>query len=311
MLGLIIGYYFNFMNFSWTSIPIGGDVDSQVFDIAFVGEVVDDRGEYCKKIALECSRLVYEVKYDAKSFTLSVGAVSWLAHQVDKIPGVILGANILFDATTLDFPDMLLILRGYLSSSQETRFSFLYAEPASYSSRLNSENNHDFNLADGYANDHYPIPGFINLQRSPDEVANVIAFVGFESHRLRSLIADAEGENPKRYNIVIGIPPFKTAWETHALMQNASVLLNAQIDEILYAGANNPYSCYAVLEMLYNSRALNSSFEIAPLGTKPAGIAAALFAADKRGVSVRYDYPRRSKGRSEGIGKVHVFTAWK
>ncbi|MNP82280.1 hypothetical protein D3C76_1808700 [compost metagenome] len=62
--------------------------------------------------------------------------------------------------------------------------------------------------------------------------------------------------------------------------------------------------------MLYKTRDYSSSFEVAPLGTKPAAIASALFAAEHRGVSVRYDYPRRSQGRSSGVGKVHLFTAW-
>lgn len=299
------------MNFSWVSEYVACQPGDIKYDVAFIGKVVDERGQHCKDIASGCSKSLYYVEYDPENFTISIGDIQWKAHQVDCISSKIVAKNILFDATTLDFPDILLILRGYLSSHEPVTFNFLYAEPGSYNSVSNAASRHEFALADGYATDHYPIPGFVALQKKANDVANVTVFVGFESNRLRNLIADTEGENRKRFNVIVGIPPFKTDWETHSLMQNATVFVNEQVDEILYAGANNPYSCYEALEMLYNSRATDSPFEVAPLGTKPATIAAALFAAGTRGVSVRYDYPTRSKGRSQGVGKLHLFTVWR
>lgn len=299
------------MSFSWVStnkgiIPLG------TYDVAFVGDVVDDRGDHCLAIANTSSSVVLNVKYVPGEYKICIGDKVWRANEVEHIAQSFPAKNILFDATTLDFPDLLLIIKGYLASNGDNvKFHFLYAEPLTYNSSLKTDSRHEFKLSDGYAVDHYPIPGFIRLQKNPNDVGNIAVFVGFEGDRLQNLIADSEPETSKKINVIFGIPPFITEWETHSLMQNSTVLHDEQIEEILFAGANNPYSCYEVISMLHRARANNSSFEIAPLGTKPAAIATALFAAETMGVSVRYDYPKRSKGRSSGVGKVHIFTAWK
>ncbi|WP_330212082.1 hypothetical protein [Pseudomonas sp. Z18(2022)] len=298
------------MNFSWVSVCGDDAFKSASYDVAFVGTVVDDRGAHCLSIATRAATKTLSVSYVPSEYKIHIDGRSWRANEVENIALEFPAKNILFDATTLDFPDLLLIIRGYLLRGEAVRFYFLYAEPHSYNSATGSKTRHEFQLSDSYASDYYPIPGFISLQTNPNSVGSVTVFVGFEGARLRNLIADSEPEVLKRFNIVFGIPPFKTEWETHSLMENASILLDQQVEEILYAGANNPYSCYEVLLMLYKTRDYNSSFEVAPLGTKPAAIASALFAAEHRGVSVRYDYPRRSQGRSSGVGKVHLFTAW-
>jgi hypothetical protein len=46
---------------------------------------------------------------------------------------------------------------------------------------------------------------------------------------------------------------------------------------------------------------------IAPIGTKPHGIGAALFAATHEDVGILYDHPRRREGRSSKVGKWHLF----
>lgn len=299
------------MNFSWVSVCADDTFDKVLYDIAFVGEVVDDRGIHCLSVATKAAAKTVAVKYIPADYKINIAEKSWRANEVDKIALEFPAKNVLFDATTLDFPDLLLIIRGYLLHGGDVRFYFLYAEPLVYNGAPDSKTRHEFRLSDSYASDQHPIPGFIDLQANPNIVGVVTVFVGFEGARLRNLIADSEPEISKRFNIVFGIPPFKTEWETHSLMENASFLMDPQIEEVLYAGANNPYSCYEVLSMLYKLRNKGAPFEVAPLGTKPAAIASALFAAEHRGVSVRYDYPRRSKGRSSGVGKVHLFTAWR
>ncbi|KOY01761.1 hypothetical protein [Pseudomonas nunensis] len=300
------------MNFSWVSAGVYSACSQPIYDVAFVGDVVDERGEHCLSVANITSSLVLDVKYVPAEYKICIAGTEWRANEVERIAQTFPAKNILFDATTLDFPDLLLIIKGYLKGGEkDVKFHFLYAEPLTYNSAAKMEGRHEFKLSDSYAVDYFPIPGFIHLQTNPNNVGSVTVFVGFEGARLQNLIADSEPEISKRINVVFGIPPFNTEWETHSLMQNATVLQNEQIDEVLYAGANNPYSCYEIISMLYQARAGNTSFEIAPLGTKPAAIAAALFAAETSGVSVRYDYPKRSKGRSSGVGKVHVFTAWR
>ena len=298
------------MNFSWVSVYTDEALSSAKYDVAFVGAVVDDRGAHCALMATKAASKTLSVSYVPSEYRINIDEKSWRANEVENIALEFPARNILFDATTLDFPDILLLVRGYLLRGSPVRFYFLYAEPYAYNGVSGSKTRHEFQLSDSYASDYYPIPGFISLQTNPNSIGRVTVFVGFEGARLSNLIADSEPEVLKRFNIVFGIPPFKTDWETHSLMENASVLLGQQVEEILYAGANNPYSCYEVLMMLYRNRDCSSTFEVAPLGTKPAAIAAALFAAEHRGVSVRYDYPRRSVGRSSGVGKVHLFSAW-
>ena len=58
---------------------------------------------------------------------------------------------------------------------------------------------------------------------------------------------------------------------------------------------------------MYNSCGDEERLIILPIGTKPHGIGAALFACEYNDVGVVYDYPAKRQERSKSIGDWHLF----
>jgi hypothetical protein len=61
-----------------------------------------------------------------------------------------------------------------------------------------------------------------------------------------------------------------------------------------------------LLEEMYPGKG-DSPFFVAPIGTKPHAIAAALFAGWHDDVGLLYDHPKPRSGRSTRLGKIHLF----
>ncbi|MBC3862428.1 hypothetical protein H8K32_09990 [Undibacterium jejuense] len=281
-----------------------------LFDVAFIAEPLDQRGEFTIEEAKYLARKTCKISYDPKTFILNIDDLTVRPNQLEKVVATYPALNVLLDATTLDFPDILLIIRAYVSQRKKVCFSFLYAEPEEYQTKPSEDENDapHFVLSDSFEAEHHPIPGFTPLNRGNKSQAWITVFLGFEGRRLRNLIADAEAEDRKHYNLVFGVPPYRTVWENHSLIENCHVLDDIGRDDILYAGANNPFSCFNIIQKLYEAtRNPSVVFELSPLGTKPAAIACAVFAGCHREVGIRYDYPKRSSGRTKGVGKVHLF----
>ena len=296
------------MKFTFLTELTSGDVPVRIYDRAFAGNPLDDRGRYSDNLIKTYSSNVHKATYKFEKYELEVDMCLWRANEMDKLAQSMPASSVLFDATTLNFPELLLLMRGYLLVKPEIEFGFIYAEPEIYRGIADIDNNpHAFMLSESVESKLQPIPGFSPLLRPSYMQSHVVVFLGFEGHRLTSLLADSEAELVRRYSIVFGIPPFKAQWETHSLMENADILSKSEIEDIYYAGANNPRSNYNLIVQLFNTLSTSSILELAPLGTKPATIACALFAASHRGVGVRFDYPKQLPNRTQGIGRVHLF----
>lgn len=280
------------------------------FDVAFVSRALDPRGRFTAGEAASLAKETCRISYNPGTYSLEVNGQSFKANYLDELVKAHPGRNILLDATTLDFPDILLIIRAYVEQRQEVCFSFLYAEPEEYQTSQFEDDNETprFVLSDSFDERHRPIPGFFTGTTSERRPAWVVVFLGFEGDRLRRLVFDAEPEDKKQYNLVFGVPPYRTLWENHSLMENCHALSETERDDIFYAGANNPFSCFEVIKELHQAaKGPNAALELAPLGTKPAAIACAIFAGCHREIGIRYDYPKRSENRSTGIGRTHLF----
>lgn len=123
------------------------------YDIAFIGSPIDDRGRLSVTKAKEVAQRTAVVSYDAETFTLSVNDVGFAANNrgfrnlISDYPA----SRILLDASTLEFPEMLLLIKAFLST-EPLELGFLYVEPESYEERRGPETEdlHAFALREEY-----------------------------------------------------------------------------------------------------------------------------------------------------------------
>lgn len=283
---------------------------SWTYDVAFVGSPIDDRGRLSVNKATDAAIRAAEVSYDAESFALIVDGVDFAANNrgFRDLMSIYPATRILLDASTLEFPEMLLLIKAFLSA-ESLEIGFLYVEPDLYEERRGpeAEDLHAFALRDGYTA-FAPIPGFTPML-SDTRKARLLAFVGFESTRLRRVVFEDEGSRINAFSVVFGVPPFRASWEMHAFMQNANILKEPTLEEVLFVGANNPRATYNLIRKVAGCCPNSEVMTLAPLGTKPMSIGAALYAAQySTGIRVIYDYPKTRPNCTRGIGKIHHYT---
>jgi len=276
-------------------------------DIAFVGTPVDERGRYSVELAKANADRTVHCRYDHLGFSFHLGddvvRIDELADYADDIAV----RRILIDATTLDFPELLLLSRTYL---HDTDLGYLYIEPTEYSELIGPAYPRTFELSTRFQA-FQAIPGF-SPELHAERHAYLAACIGFESTRLRRLLAEDEGHFIDRLGMVFGVPPYQVSWEMQSLLHHADVIeeQGPQTD-ILFAAANNPRSTFECLQTLYRALPHDGSqlLMLGAFGSKPTSIATALFACTHRDTRVVYDFPTQKHDRTRGVGPVHYFMA--
>lgn len=298
------------MRFSYLrQLPEAGTLP-RTYKYAFRGTPLDDRGTHSCAVSAGAADAVHEVEYDVNRFQLVVGGTAYKASEAARFVADFGSNAVLLDATTLDFPELLLLTQFFIKG-QANHIGYLYVEPGGYREKLSESDGHAFELSDGYSPFH-PIPGFTPVL-SPQTPGRLLAFLGFESGRLSRVLSPDESAHIRSWSVAFGVPPFQASWEMHSIMQNIEVLEDAGAqqggkEDVHFVGANDPLAAYDLIASTY--AALQGGSErlvMAPLGTKPATISVALFAATHPGVRLMFDYPLRRTGRTQGVGRVHHY----
>ena len=222
--------------------------------------------------------------------------------------------RVLLEATTLGFAEILVCCHALHSGGWDS-VGLLYVEPGKYKKKERSEkvrDQRDFELSEriiGYT----PIPGSIaSLDEVPADDAdsrNVIFLLGFEGERIDRAIEDLPID-PRQCDVVFGVPGFRPGWEIHSFANNIRVMCDAGFArEPRFCPADNPRAVFDMLTEIRQALPEGSQMLVAPIGTKPHGIGAALFTCEFREVGVLYDHPKKRQKRSDEIGKWHFFTA--
>lgn len=276
-------------------------------DVAFVGKSIDERGRHSVALATHNSSKVLACQYDHASFTLLVGDQPVRINELEEFCANTPAERVLIDATTLDFPELLLLCRAYLQSAD---LGFLYIEPEGYSEHVGPVYPRTFELSTRFQA-FQAIPGF-GPELHADRLAHLAACIGFESTRLRRLLAEDEGHFIDHLGMIFGIPPYQVNWEMQSLLHHADVIEDHGAHcEVLFAAANNPKSTYECLNKLYRALPQDGSrvLMLGAFGTKPTSIAVALFACTHGHTRVVYDFPTHRQDRTRGVGPVHYFMA--
>ena len=275
------------------------------WDLAIVGNVVDDRGKASIAFCRDHAQSTIRALYDPDGIMVDVGQNRYSADDLEAFMESAHDSSILLEATTLGLVEIFLFCRA-AKDVGVSAISLLYAEPKAYSvNRSQVLHKRDFELSDEVA-DFTGVPGAVLLRELTR--TRVVFLVGYEGQRLEQAL-EQTGASPSDCSIVFGVPAFQPGWEMDSFANNIKVIRDRRICELSYTGAQNPAGAYAVLEKLRASCDPGQRMLVSPIGTKPHGIGAALFACSHNDVGLLYDNPTRRQGRTSEVAMWHLFEA--
>lgn len=287
------------------------DAGKASFDLAFYGrEDLDDRSKFSAPQSRALARKSVLVQYDPFHFEITVDGQIFRDDGLEDLARKFPATSIVLDATTMEFPEIALILRAYRRLSfKPARCAFIYAEPKEYVRKPVQEApapGSAFDLTAAFRAKN-AIPAFTPLLHRNNK-AHLVAFLGFEGARLSRVLGEDDSNLYTEVTVTFGIPPFQATWDMDALMANTR-LLDKHSPSVRFSGANNPRGAFLLLQEVH--RGLTGStcdrLAVAPFGTKPSAIGAALYCVETDVVRVIYDHPERKVGRTRGVHRTHWF----
>jgi hypothetical protein len=214
--------------------------------------------------------------------------------------------SVLVEATSLRFPEILYVMLAAINA-QVKRLRLVYVEPREYRRNIEGRlcDHRDFDLSDNRR--FQSIPNF-QTNLSETERGQAVFFLGYEGARLGQALEQAEVLRGWNKHAVFGVPAFAPGWEIDAMANNIQYLVEK--DQIKYASAASADAAYVLLSALLEQDKEDRPILVAPLGTKPHAIGAALFLIENESMDralLLYDHPTRSAGRSMMIRRWHFF----
>ena len=277
-------------------------------DVIISGDVVDARGAGASTYLTALSARQVKMTYDPLRFMVLIDKAEYNleGEQLQSFfNDVILNRSIVLDATTLGFVELLVCLR-FLSANKHKSTAILYLEPGGYASHPSDNvlDRRDFQLSQEFTG-FKPIPGSVLMMREGVEACGVF-FLGYEGQRLDQVLETFQMINTRSCFAVFGVPEYSPGWTMNAFANNIRILKERRTS-VQFCAADNPRSAFERLEKIYQGLSSPQRMFIVPLGTKPHGIGVALFAALKGNVGILYDHPTRNRGRTDAVGKCHVY----
>jgi len=275
-------------------------------DVLICGDAKDDRGAAALALTeLHPSAEVVRLHYEPQVLKYSIGENQFYVDDLDPLIDVISGRSALVEATTLGLVEVVLCVRAADEIESES-LHITYVEPGSYSDERSRGVLHrrDFALTES-SQLFSAVPGAAVLLNRGDRDRAVI-LAGYEGDRFQQLL-EQNPVKPQDCHVVYGVPAFNSGWETNAFANTVNELDERKVNSVLFAGATNPLAAYRVIEQLHKGIDEGDAFVIAPIGTKPHGIGAALYACDNEGVGLVYDNPLKKHGRSKNLGQWHLY----
>ena len=284
------------------------EVELKNWSVGFCGTPLDDRGRAAIDETKGRVERWFSLSYDAETFVVDVNGESvniddfldYLQRHVD--------GPVLLEATTLGFVEILLCCRG-LTDLNVRVFDLIYVEPLKYNRPKKSRvlHNRDFELSSD-------VPGFRAIPGNAILLADRrpqkgVFFLGYEESRLRRAFEDLQMLDSARSAIAFGVPAFRPGWEMDAIANNIAVVRENNLrGGVHYCGATNPAAVFELLSDIRSGLIEGERLFVAPIGTKPHGIGAALFVSKNRDVGVIYDHPRRRVDRTDDTSDWHLYS---
>ncbi|RSZ58218.1 hypothetical protein HF313_00515 [Massilia atriviolacea] len=271
--------------------------------VLFHGIPVDQREELAIKIEGAPAHDKVLVSYDIQNMALSVDGVTSSADVcAGLLQNYIDGRQIVLEATTLGFAELFCVIRGLIALGVRI-FQIIYVEPRDYTQPVGGESFALSELISGY----HPIPHAV-VDLSSDEVEAGVFFLGYEPERMARALSEYQMIVEKTVKVVFGVPAFQAGWELNAIVPHLPMLSEQSGFDVAYCSANDPGSAFDCLQRTRNSLSRGSKMFIAPIGTKPCGIATAVFASlFPNEAGILFDHPRKKSKRSSGVNVWHRY----
>lgn len=280
-------------------------------ELAIAGSAVDDRGRAAIGALRAAAAEVRIFEFNASSHLIYLDGNE---TRIDRLRSEFAGKRrVVLDATTLGIGAMLHLLVALTRAGVQS-VEFLYVEPLSYT-RKEEANGHaqqrDYALSTNCK--FSTVQGFAQEYDSSRMAAHVF-MLGFEPARMLNAIEQRgyEDQHKTTFHAVVGVPAFQAGWEANSIRPHLAAMEELDIREscVSYCQANSIREGYLSLWKLYRDLGDEQScFYVSPLGTKPHGVAAALFLLETKSsdapTSLYYDHPHRVPGRSAEIGTWH------
>ncbi|MBQ0832841.1 hypothetical protein [Marinobacter sp.] len=274
------------------------------------GSALDDRCTTIRDLTLaRINSKVLEVTFNSDTYSLGVGdktaslrqSNSILTQEILKLDFV----NVAIDITSLGFVELLVILRWF-KNSDFAILGAVYGEPKSYKPRadyMSDFGHHEFDLT-SHSGGFKAIPGFSKAISSGTK-ATLIALLGFERSRLGQLIQLDEGAYIGKVLPIFGTPSYKVGWDKHCFFQNIETIKNC-------CGSPNFVSSYSPYDLIETLKYIKECFPeeelmIAPFGTKPLSLGAAIFLSNNSDTTLKYDHPIKKQSSSSGVARIHLY----
>jgi hypothetical protein len=279
---------------------------SQSWDLAIVGEntAVDQRSKAAVAYASANANSTLTLRFDVSVNQLLINGEH---GRVSRLNALLTGKNrILIEATTLSFPEIVYVVHA-ASKAKVQEMRLVYVEPNDYRRKIKGSlcNHRDFVLSDNRRFQSIPMYQS-NLQEL--DLGRAVFFVGYEGARLGQALEQIEILQSWKKNVVFGVPAFEAGWEIDAMANNVQHI--GDQDQVMYAAAASAEAAYRLLSDLRMRDKEGLPILIAPLGTKPHSIGAALFLIEHESMDqavLLYDHPTKSSGRSNEIRRWHFF----
>lgn len=279
----------------------------------------DERFNYVRQSLTGFRGMIFNLGTNESAELFEYEVRDWKNEVLDKqdnltlIPGLkkflslqnISGSSVCIDITCLSQPIIFLLVKLLLSEVKPKRLFASYTEPRKYlrvSQVLTDDE--EFDLYEEIKGCNYSVPGFSKINRNKDEL--LVAPFGFERQRLISIYENVE---PRGGLIpILGFPSFVPGWDLTALYMNYKVISDADSEQkIKFCEASSPFGIFSLLKTLYDNYSAKYRILLAPLGTRPHALGAAIFATKFRECHLIYDFPIEKKFRSESILKSSIY----
>jgi hypothetical protein len=280
------------------------------WDLAFVGTDLDERSNAALTLINGTAKKVVQAEFTVEQpHRLRVGARLLSPKDLANLVGQ--ASTPVLEATTLGTVEVLQILRAARAANLAS-VDCLYVEPKDYEkdTYLESSWSRDFSLSDSHR--VAGVPGFLPMQAQlADRSVRLVSMLGYESSRLAGVFEQDPDMAKWRKFAVVGVPGYSPGWEQNALANNVDTLDAQNFSSIRYCSASSVSGAYDLLTQIHaEGHDENPHTTVAPLGTKPHGIAAAMFLVDHsryQQASLLYDHPIRTKGRSSKVRRWHLY----
>lgn len=247
----------------------------------------------------------FEQVVEAEPEVIELGGTRLALRDRDGLTAALSTApTIYLDITGMTYSAWAPLLAAALRSGAQTQV--LYREPLDYRRSENPTRGMIYDLSESIAG-IAPLPGLASLRLRAPVDSVFVPLLGFEGARLAHVLEDSEPIS-ERIVPIVGAPGFRPEYTTQALLGGRLTLeQDGLYARVQFAKANCPFDLFHELVKIRDH--FDGAFlRIAPVGTKPHGLGAVLFAIARPGqAEIVYDHPIRKKRRTSGQSRVCLY----